>query len=263
MEDYKNIIDVAINAAKKAGSYILEEKTNLLKLEKKADKTFVTHADKAAENIIREIIEKDFPDHEIFGEEHGHTKKESDFIWYVDPIDGTHNYMKGLPFYAVSIGVAYKDEVVAGVIFMPEFDELYQAVKDKGAFLNNKKLDLHNHKEVKTSVSLEFGGSIENKKFIRDFFIDTIFYNFSLRKLGSTACDMALVAKGSISSHISMGLKPYDFAAGIIIIKESGGILNSFKNNENKPLIFQNNIVSSTTQEVNDKIFEKMPERYK
>lgn len=253
---YNKILKTAIFAAKSASKYIFNERFNIKINEKKEDNSFVTHVDKNAEKIIRKIILDKFPSHEIYGEEEGYKKKDSDFIWFVDPIDGTHNYMAGLPFYAVSIGVSFKEELVASVILLPEFGDMYYASKGNGAFLNNKKLEIKKD-QIKKIISYEYGPDNKSKIIAIKIINYLMFSNFGSRKIGSTACELAFLSEGLFSGYIDIYNKPYDIAAGFLIVKEAGGIVTNIKGN-NKKLLSSNIHICAINKKIHTELLTNL-----
>jgi len=136
----KEVVDVAIEAAKEAGIFLWNNFGKISKIEKKGDRDFATNLDKEAEKIIIDKVKAKFPNHGILAEEGGADNVERDFLWIIDPLDGTHNFMKNIDIFGVSVGVLYKQEFIAGVIYMPKDDELYVGDKGNGAYKNGEKI---------------------------------------------------------------------------------------------------------------------------
>ena len=134
------IINVAVEAAKQAGKFLEENFGKISSVESKGDRNLATNLDKEAEKIIVDKIKTKFPDHGIIAEEGGDENAHRDYLWIIDPLDGTHNYIRNINVFGVSIGVIYKKEFVAGVIYMPVDDELYAGEKNNGAYKNSKKI---------------------------------------------------------------------------------------------------------------------------
>ncbi len=225
MEKKSKELEVAIQAAREAGK-ILEEyfDTEILK-EYKEDKTIVTKADKESEAIIKSIICKTFPAHSMLGEETGMTENKSDYLWYVDPVDGTKNFANGIPLFAVSIALAYKHELIIGVVYNPITRSLFYAEKGRGAYLNDKKISVSKDDREHAMIT----ASRDSTKQDEQKLFKELLYSFpkrvisSSRDLGCAALDLAYVARGGLEANIQLGLNTYDFAAGVCIVQEAGG----------------------------------------
>lgn len=224
MESKSRELEVAIQAALEAGK-ILEKyfETEILK-EYKEDKTVVTLADRESEDIIKKIISSEFPRHSILGEETGMTENKSDYVWHVDPVDGTRNFANGIPIFAVSIALVYQDTVIIGVIYSPADKSLFYAEKGGGAYLNDRRIFVSKDDQDHAIVTIDPGRKDIDKKLIRELFY-YLPQNIvrSVRDLGSTAVELAYVARGGLEANIQLGLNTYDFAAGVLLIQEAGG----------------------------------------
>lgn len=194
---------------------------------KSTDSDIVTEVDYLCEKIIREKIEKKFPTHNILGEEEGKSEKNSDYTWVVDPLDGSNNYALGYPIYAVSIALKFKDEVKLGVIYLPERDELYYALKDQGAFLNEKRLKVSEEERLENSTLVT--GFPYDKA---DSRIDNLlpFQKIvkkarGIRRSGSAAFDLVCTASGILDAVWEFKLSEWDTAAGKLLIEEAGGVV--------------------------------------
>jgi myo-inositol-1(or 4)-monophosphatase len=229
-----NSKQLAIKTAKEAGKELKKLFiTRKVKATLKSKYEIVTTADKLAEKIILKDIRKHFPEHQILSEESGLTKNKSDYLWVVDPLDGTTNFFMHNPIFSVSIGLFYKGEAILGVIYVPMLDELYVAEKGKGAYMNNKKLKVSNETKPSNSYLTFCHGNKTNninkaiqiynklKKQARDF-----------RQLGSAAIELAYVARGITECILIPGALRWDVAAGILMVREAGGRVTDFKNEE-------------------------------
>lgn len=212
-----------------AAQIALRMQTEQLEMHYKAAFELVTEADAAVEKYLLEHIQTAFPHHSINAEESGEQERDSDHKWYIDPIDGTLNYAHGFPFYAVSVAYAYKGELQLGVICNPAGHETYWAAKGQGARLNGKPIQVSSTKTMQDSLLITG---------FRKFLIDTPRSNLNnfirlsrevqtVRRLGSAALDLAYVACGRAESFWEIELNPYDVAAGILIVREAGGIVDS------------------------------------
>ena len=223
--------NIAIKAAYQAGNFIQKGSRNLssLKIEKKGHNDFVTELDKKSEEIIKKIIHQAYPEHNILGEESGYQNGNSEYTWIIDPIDGTTNFMHGYPHYSISIALKQHDKITHGIIFDPSRNDLYQTELGKGAFLNDKRLRV-------SANSLEYAlvatGFPTCNMDIMDEYL-AIFKEITLktsghRRAGSAALDLAYVASGIIDGFWEYDLKTWDVAAGVLMVKEAGGIVTTF-----------------------------------
>ncbi|GGH38585.1 inositol monophosphatase [Paenibacillus segetis] len=228
---------VAINSASKAGEWIKSRLGLVKELNTKVSaQDLVTDVDKGAEAMIRKLILTHFPDHEILGEEgvapgaaasvEALTQaSRSDYLWIVDPIDGTTNFVHGFPYFCVSIALAYKGEVIIGVIYDPIRDELFVAEKGKGAYIHGKKSVVSEESSLEDSI-LAVGFNPD-----RDYALPVNMKGItalsgevrSLRAAGSAALHLAYVATGRLSGYYEVGLNVWDVAAGVLLVTESGG----------------------------------------
>ncbi len=241
--DYLN---VAIEASKEAGRFL---KINLGKVKniqtKKEEINLVTEIDKETEKKIVEFIKSKFPHHSILAEESGEAKLDSGYKWIIDPLDGTTNYTHSFPVFCVSIALEHKGEVILGVIYDPNFDELFWAEKGKGAFLNGKKISVsRTDKLIKSMLATGFPYNVrENPDNCIEHFVNFLMEAQAIRRLGSAALDLAYVACGRLDGFWEVNLNPWDVAAGKIIIEEAGGKVTDFYGN--KFSIYTKGIVAS------------------
>ncbi|OAB39502.1 inositol monophosphatase family protein [Paenibacillus glacialis] len=233
----KGYTAVAINAAAKVGEWIKSRLGTVKELDIKfTPQDLVTEVDKGAEQMIRKLILTHFPDHAILGEEgvepgpeaSAQALKESlneEYLWIVDPLDGTTNYVHGYPFYAVSIALAHKGEVIVGVIYDPTKDELFVAEKGKGAYVHGKTTSVSTEDTLATSLLATGFPADQNFALpINMVGLQHIAPKVrNIRSNGSAALHMAYVATGRISGFWEIGLNSWDLAAGVLLVKESGG----------------------------------------
>ncbi len=223
--DVKLYHDFAVKIAKKAGKILLDYyQTNIQINYKGGDKrNLVTEVDTLAEKFIVDSIRKKFPDHCFLAEEGGDCGiKPSDFRWVIDPIDGTTNYAHGYNFYAVSIGMMYKNEVLVGVIYAPLLKELFHAGKGLGAWLNNKRLHVSKSSELLTSLLATGFNANEGGRNI-PIFTHILPKSQGIRRAGSAALDMAYTAAGRLDAYWELAIYPWDIGAGVILVQEAGG----------------------------------------
>lgn len=207
-------------------NFQIEYKTN--------EKNLVTEIDKKSEKIIIDFISKKYPSHNILTEESGEYKKESDYLWVIDPLDGTTNFAHGLPIFAVSIGVMKKDEIVAGVVYDVMRNIFYFAEKGSGAFANDNKINVSNHDNLALGVLVTgFPYNVaENPDYAFERFTKLTKQARAVRRLGSAAIDFCYVASGVFDGFWEVSLQPWDMCAGKLIVEEAGGLVSDFSGKE-------------------------------
>tara|TARA_Y100001970_G_scaffold232256_1_gene289036 strand:- start:1038 stop:1772 length:735 start_codon:yes stop_codon:yes gene_type:complete len=236
-------LNVMIKAAEKASKVLIRDFGEIEKLQvkKKGPSDFVTNSDLKAEKIIIDELKKAKPNYSLISEENGLSDaKDKENTWIIDPIDGTVNFLHGIPHFAISIALKSKHEIISGVIFDPIKDEMFFAEKDNGAYFNNHRVRVSNKNEVDNCL-FALGGKSKNEP------------NIPNRKSGCAALDMAYVASGRYDGFFQNSLNLWDIAAGIILIKEAGGIVNEINLDKIENL---NVIASSIT--INSKFNEKI-----
>ncbi len=232
-----------IRASEKASKILIRDFGEIEKLQvsKKGPADFVTNADLKAEKIILEELKNARPNYSIISEESGFEKnKDKNNTWIIDPIDGTINFLHGVPHFAISIALKSNDEIVSGLIFDPIKNEMFFAEKDNGAFFNNQRIRVSKKNNINDCLFVT-GGKIKNQ------------LDLPYRKTGSAALDMAYVAAGRYDGYFQYDLNLWDIAAGIIIVKEAGGILNEIDLSINKNI----KIIASTA-DINSKLLQKL-----
>ncbi|MBI3305874.1 inositol monophosphatase [Candidatus Nomurabacteria bacterium] len=226
MQNKSKELEVAINAALEAGKIVKKHFENGIEKEHKENihmADVVTEADRESETIIRKIILESFPSHSIMGEEGGMIGDKSEYVWHVDPIDGTANFASGLPVFGISIALARGNELLLGVIYNPIVGDLLYAEKGKGAYLNSKRMQVSDDDVKKGMYTIGAGRTLEDRKLFKNLYFnlpDKIRY---ARMFGCTVMELSYVARGSSEAHIVLGLNSYDFAAGVLLVQESGG----------------------------------------
>ena len=227
------MLNIAVRAARNAGKIIARsfEEIDMIETSQKGSNDFVTNVDRDAENAIIATIRKSYPDHSIVGEEFGENKGDNnDYQWIVDPLDGTTNFIKGIPHFSVSIALKVKGKLDQAVIYDPMRGELFTASRGAGAQLNGYRIRCSKAKEIEGTV-LATGFPHKSKHrldaylgMFKDFFIDTS----DIRRSGSAALDLAYVAAGRVDGFWEMNLKPWDTAAGQLLVQEAGGMITDF-----------------------------------
>ena len=232
-----------IKACEKASKILIRDFGEIEKLQvsKKGPSDFVTNSDLKTEKIIIEELTKGRPDYSIISEENGvKNNKDNKNTWIIDPIDGTINFLHGIPHFATSIALKHNDEIISGLIFDPIKDEMFYAEKDNGAFLNNKRIRVSKKNNIKECLFATSG--IIDKKM-----------EFSYRKSGSAALDMAYIACGRYDGYFQKNLHLWDIAAGLILVREAGGIINKIDlgNHDDLKII-------ATSPDINEKLMDKL-----
>jgi len=232
-----------IKAAEKASRALIRDFGEIEKLQVsiKGPTDFVSNADLKAEKIIIEELKKARPYYSIISEEDGsEANKDKEHTWIIDPIDGTTNFLHGVPHFAISIALKSGNEIVSGLIYDPIKDEMFYAEKENGAFFNNQRIRVSKKKDL-NSCLFATGGIIRNE------------VDLPLRNSGSAALDIAYVAAGRYDGYFQNDLNLWDIAAGIILVKEAGGLINEIDLSQNK-----NIKIIASSMAINDKMIEKI-----
>ena len=224
-----NLLNVAISAAQKAGNIAFRYFETSVAREVKEDKSFVTTADKEAEAAIIAEIKKHFPAHGIIGEESGEKKTDSEYSWVIDPLDGTANFVNGIPLFSVSIAVLKNGAPVAAVVYQPVGDSLYAAEKGKGTTWRGKQICVSDGDTEHAMIS--FGPGKKEKEKLNRLLSAAERFVKSKRYLGSCALELAYLARGGTEGFICIGLNKWDYAAGVLIVEEAGGTITDFNGN--------------------------------
>ena len=236
-------LNLMIKACEKASKTLIRDFGEIEKLQvsKKGPLDFVTNSDLKTEKIIIEELAKGRPDYSIISEENGIKKnKDKKNTWIIDPIDGTVNFLHGIPHFATSIALKHKNEIITGLIFDPIKDEMFYAEKENGAFFNNQRIRVSKRNEMSDCLFVT-GGKMKNEP-------DLLF-----RKSGCAALDMAYVASGRYDGYFQKKLNLWDIAAGILIVKEAGGVVNDIDLSINENI----NIIASSP-DINSKLLKKL-----
>ena len=234
-------LNVMIKAAEKASKVLIRDFGEIEKLQvsKKGPSDFVTNSDIKTEKIIIEELKKAKSNYSIISEENGiENNKDQNNKWIIDPIDGTVNFLHGIPHFAISIALQSYNEIIAGLIFDPIKNEMFYAEKNNGAFFNNHRIRVSKKNKVENCLFVT-GGKIEIEP------------DFLYRKSGCATLDMAYVASGRYDGYFQNNLNIWDIAAGIVLVKEAGGIINDIdlKKTENIKVIASSADISAKFQE--------------
>jgi len=236
-------LNIMIKASEKASKILIRDfgEVEKLQVSKKGPADFVTNADLKTEKIIIEELKKAKPNYSIISEENGiEDNKDKDNTWIIDPIDGTVNFLHGVPHFAISIALKSNNEIVSGLIFDPIKNEMFYAEKNNGAFFNNQRIRVSKKNQIDDCLFVT-GGKLKDEP------------NLPYRKSGCAALDMAYVASGRYDGYFQQNLNLWDIAAGIVLVKEAGGIVNKIDLSINKNI----KIIASST-DINPKLLKKL-----
>jgi myo-inositol-1(or 4)-monophosphatase len=225
------MLTIAVRAARNAGDLIRRSSENVsqLTITQKTRNDFASEVDWKAEQEIIKVIRSAFPDHGFLAEESGE-QAGNDYVWIIDPLDGTTNFLHGFPHYAVSIGLRHKGKMEVGVVYDPIRDELFTAERGGGAMLNNRKIRVTKPTSLKGTL-LGTGFPFKNQQHLDTYlnmFRALVVDPAGIRRAGSAALDLAYVAAGRMDGFWEIGLLPWDMAAGILLIQEAGGAITDF-----------------------------------
>lgn len=232
------MLNTAVRAARAAGQVMLRASARLdsLNVETKQRNDFVSEVDRQAEAVIIDILSKAYPQHAFLAEESGRSGAgDSEFMWIIDPLDGTTNYLHGIPHYAISIALEHQGRLEQAVIYDPLKDELFTASRGGGAFLNNRRIRVTQLKGLEGAL-LATGIPFREDQPI-EAFLATLHGMLGpiagIRRAGSAALDLAYVAAGRVDGYWEFGLKPWDMAAGLLLVREAGGMITDFAGGDN------------------------------
>lgn len=242
------MLNIAIKAARAAGAIINRASLDLdlLKVATKSPNDFVTEVDRAAELAVIETLLAAYPGHGILAEESGreHGARDSEYVWIIDPLDGTTNFIHGFPVYAVSIALAYRGKVEQGVVYDPSRNDLFYASKGRGAYLNERRLRVSRRTRLAESLigtGFPFRRGDNFKRYLRMF--EAVSQQCAgLRRPGAAALDLCYVAAGWYDGFFETGLSPWDVAAGSLLVTEAGGLIGNFTGESD--FLFQREIVA-------------------
>ncbi|MCS7164472.1 MAG: inositol monophosphatase [Thermodesulfovibrio sp.] len=233
----KDFLSIAIESVKQAEKVIKYRVGTISyrEITQKSISDYVTEVDLHSEKTIIEYIKKHFPAHQIMSEESSNDYKKTEYLWIIDPLDGTTNFIHGFPVFAISIAMMYKGELILGVVHDPIKEETFYAEKGSGAFLNGKKIKVSSVKEPAFSL-IATGFPFRNKQYIDPYiriFRELLYSVSDLRRAGSAAIDLAYVACGRVDGFFEFSLSTWDIAAGVVLIKEAGGVVSDFEGENN------------------------------
>jgi myo-inositol-1(or 4)-monophosphatase len=231
-----SFLEAAIEAALEGGEILVSELNSPLHISYKGDVDLVTQADRRSEQAVVARLRAHFPKHAIVAEEGGGVESGSPYRWFVDPLDGTTNFAHGYPCFAVSIGLEEAGELIAGVIYQPIARELFTAAKGEGAFLNRKRIHVSKIERLATSLLVTGFPSVKRTQNPNiHYYWDFSLRSHGVRRDGSAAMDLASVACGRFEGFWEFGLHPWDTAAGVLLVREAGGVVTTFSGDAYRP----------------------------
>lgn len=227
------MLTIARRAAEEAGRVILQgwRQLDQLQVEEKGRGDLVSVVDRRSEDVIRKLLLEKYPDHAVLGEELGESAGKGEFAWVVDPLDGTANFVHGLPQFAVSIALLKGGKPEVGVVYNPVSDDWFTAARGQGAQMNGRKIRVNHQRDAgRAVVATGFPFKTPERMPQQMAYVQAALEEFSdVRRLGSAALDLSYVACGRLDAYFEMGLKPWDMAAGLLIAQEAGAIVTDFK----------------------------------
>jgi myo-inositol-1(or 4)-monophosphatase len=257
-------LEVAVETAREAGALLLAEFDHPVKISYKGEVDIVTQADRRSEEAIVTRLHTHFPKHAIVAEEGGGSESDSGYRWYVDPLDGTTNFAHGYPCFAVSIGLEEEGELLVGVIYQPVTGELFTAIRDEGAYLNQKRIHVSKVDRLATSLLATGFPSVKRTQNPNiHYYWDFTLRSHGVRRDGSAALDLAAVAAGRFDGFWEFGLHSWDTAAGVLLVREAGGVATRLNGQPYRPgepeVLASNGLVHAEMQRVASDIAERAP----
>lgn len=242
------LLNIAVTAARQAGEIIIRhmEQVDHLKITAKNNNDYFSEVDIKAEQAIISTIQKSYPNHSILAEESGLQEMDSDTVWLIDPLDGTTNYLHGFPFFAVSIAVKVKNRIEHGVVYDPLRHECFAASRGRGARLNDRRIRVSQQTQLNASLlgtGFSARDELLNQKYLPAF-QSLIGKCAGMRRTGSAALDLAYIASGRMDGFWQFGLRPWDIAAGTLLIREAGGLVSDMKGGDD--FLKDGNVVAGT-----------------
>lgn len=253
------MLSFAIETARRAGALLLEGLARRHTMELKSAYEVVTEVDRASEELIVNAIRDAFPDHAILAEESGGVERASPFLWLIDPLDGTNNYAHGFPFFSVSIALMEHNDLILGVVFDPLRDELFYAERGAGSWCNGQRLRVSETPAlaaslVSTGFPYDFATTADNNA---QQFVRIQARTQGVRRAGSAALDLAYVAMGRLDAHWELRLKPWDTAAGALLVLEAGGRLSDWRGSPWNPW---NDRLAASNGRIHDELIAALAE---
>jgi myo-inositol-1(or 4)-monophosphatase len=251
------MLHIAVEAAKEAGRYLKYSvgKVKSIEMKQGEERNLVSEIDKTSEAKIISIIKRHYPNHAILAEESGASSPSADYKWVIDPLDGTTNFLHGVPIFCVTIAIEYKGEIVAGVVYDPNLEELFTAEKGSGAYCNGKRMRVTQTSDLMSSLLVTgFPYDIaQNPDNAVGHFVNFLMEGQGLRRLGSAALDLSYIAAGRFDGFWEVNLNPWDMAAGVLFVHEAGGKVTDFSG---VPSSIYNKQVLATNGSIHDAMLQ-------
>jgi myo-inositol-1(or 4)-monophosphatase len=258
METY---LSTAVEIAREAGALLAQMSQRPHEISYKRPSDLVTDADRRSEALILERLRSHFPKHAVVAEEGGGQKTDSDYCWYVDPLDGTTNFAHGFPVYCVTLGLTYRGEIVAGVVYDPTREELFTVDRGAGAYLNNKRIHVSTIASLRESLlATGFPPFASNHELNIEYYHRFTRISHGIRRAGSAALDLCSVACGRFEGFWELKLNPWDKAAGALMVEEAGGRVTDTKGGPFNLLADEIFASNGLVHEAMRKVFEELAE---
>lgn len=252
------ILETAVDIAREAGTLLAHYYERGIGFDLKGDFDLVTEADRASEHLVVERLQTHFPQHNILGEEGGLREKNSEYCWYVDPLDGTTNFAHGFPMFNVTMALERSGELVAGVIYDPLRQEMFAAEAGGGAFLNGRRIRTSKAPNMENALlATGFPSRKRHTNVNVHFFHQVAMTTHGVRRGGSAALDLAYVACGRLDGFWEFGLNPWDMAAGLILVREAGGRYSDMRGGPGK---IHGEHIAVTNGPIHDELLELFAE---
>jgi len=244
--DYKKTLNVLTDLMIAVGEYQVEKfKSRSFKYETKStDIDIVTEVDQRSEQFLIDGLTKEFPEFGFLAEESGEQSIDSDYIWVIDPLDGTTNFSVGVPVFAISVALQKHGESVIGAVYIPLTDDMYTSIKGSGAYKNNKKIEVNKAMSLRESViatGFPYDRAESTVNNVEEF-SKVVTKVKGIRRLGAAAYDFCLLAEGVFAGYWEFGLKPWDYAAGLLIASEAGAVYEMLPKREHSMIVANPNI---------------------
>ena len=253
-------INVMVKACRKAAKILIRDfgEVEKLQVSLKGPGDFVTVSDKRVEKILIDELQRARPNYSILSEEIGLIKKDEEFKWIIDPIDGTANFLHGIPHFGISIGLEHNKEIICGIIYDPIKNEMFFAEKGNGSYLNDQRMRVSARSKLMDCIIFTGGPSFksndEDKKLsLKEYEKFSSKVGTPLRKMGSASLDMAYVAAGRCDGFWQRNLNYWDIAAGIVLVKEAGGYVTDFEGNNE---YIENKTILATNSKINEEMID-------
>lgn len=258
------MVNTALKAAREAGKFISRaiEDLDRIEVQRKGVNDFVTRVDRQAEQIILETLGRAYPDHAFIGEETGlqGNQEKAEYVWIIDPLDGTTNFIHGIPHFCISIGCTHRGDLQHGVVLDPMRNEEFTASRGRGAQLNGRRMRVSGKSHLDGALlGTGFPFKREQMPWVGDYFKtlqELAIETAGIRRAGSAALDLAYVAAGRFDAYWEYGLKPWDLAAGALLVQEAGGLVSDY--NGEQAFVESGNLIAATPR-LHEILIKRLP----